>query len=113
MKSVLIKDTTRAQREEIVRRALCDGGCDGCSGCGNLGGGRVEEMYRPYIEGKRNCGKSMSPIVRISFAAEYNMLDKMLLSTPIYVTYDKLTWFCRNFIMIIRQLSLEKPVQSW
>ena len=46
MKSVLIKDTTRAQREEIVRRALCDGGCD-------LGGGRVEEMYRPYIEGKR------------------------------------------------------------
>ena len=53
MKSVLIKDTTRAQREEIVRRALCDGGCDGCSGCGNLGGGRVEETYRPYIEGKR------------------------------------------------------------
>ena len=45
MRSVLIKDTTRAQREEIVRRALCDGGC--------LGGGRAEEMYRPYIEGKR------------------------------------------------------------
>ena len=53
MKSVLIKDTTRAQREEIVRRALCDGGCDGGSGGGNLGGGRGEEMYRPYIEGKR------------------------------------------------------------
>ena len=56
MKSVLIKDTTRAQREEIVARAVrgCgDVGCDGCSGCGNLGGGRVEEMYRPYIEGKR------------------------------------------------------------
>ena len=48
MRSVLIKDTTRAQREEIVRRALC-----GCGGCGNLGGGRAEEMYRPYIEGKR------------------------------------------------------------
>ena len=47
MRSVLIKDTTRAQREEIVRRALCDGGC------GNLGAGRAEEMYRPYIEGKR------------------------------------------------------------
>ena len=30
MRSVLIKDTTRAQREEIVRRALCDGGCQGC-----------------------------------------------------------------------------------
>ena len=51
MRSVLIKDTTRAQREEIVRRALCDGGCQGCGGCGNLGGGRAEEMYRPYIEG--------------------------------------------------------------
>ena len=49
MRSVLIKDTTRAQREEIVRRALCQG----CGGCGNLGGGRAEEMYRPYIEGKR------------------------------------------------------------
>ena len=48
MRSVLIKDTTRAQREEIVRRALCDGGCQGCGG-----GGRAEEMYRPYIEGKR------------------------------------------------------------
>ena len=50
MKSVLIKDTTRAQREEIVRRALCDGGCDGCSGCGNLGGGRVERAIRHAIE---------------------------------------------------------------
>ena len=49
MRSVLIKDTTRAQREEIVRRALGEG----CGGCGNLGGGRAEEMYRPYIEGKR------------------------------------------------------------
>ena len=49
MQSLLIKDTTRAQREEIVRRALCDGGCDGCSGCGNLGGGRVEEMYLSLI----------------------------------------------------------------
>ena len=32
MQSLLIKDTTRAQREEIVRRALsvCGDGCDGC-----------------------------------------------------------------------------------
>ena len=57
---MLIKDTTRAQREEIVRRALCDGGCDGCSGCGNLGGGRVEEMYRPYIEGKKELRDNSS-----------------------------------------------------
>ena len=53
MQSLLIKDTTRAQREEIVRRALsvCGSPCDGCSGCGNLGGGRVDEIYRPYIDG--------------------------------------------------------------
>ena len=54
MQSLLIKDTTRAQREEIVRRALsvCGSPCDGCSGCGNLGGGRVDEIYRPYIAGE-------------------------------------------------------------
>ena len=92
MKSVLIKDTTRAQREEIVRRALCDGGCDGCSG---------------------SCGKSTSPIGQISFAVDNKMLAKDLLRTTIYVTYNKLTWFCRNEIMSIRQLPLEKPVQSW
>ena len=41
MQSLLIKDTTRAQREEIVRRALsaCGGSCEGCNGCGNSGGG--------------------------------------------------------------------------
>ena len=105
MKSVLIKDTTRAQREEIVRRALCDGGCGGCSGCGNLGGGRVEE--------RGSCGKSTSPIGQISFAADNKMLAKDLLRTTIYVTYNKLTWFCRKEIMSIRQLPLEKPVQSW
>ena len=55
VQSMLIKDTTRAQREEIVRRGLaaCSDGCDGCSSCGNLGGGRVEEIYRPYIEGEK------------------------------------------------------------
>ncbi len=46
MQSLLIKDTTRAQREEIVRRALsvCGDGCDGCNGCGNTGGGRVDSI---------------------------------------------------------------------
>ena len=55
MQSLLIKDTTRAQREEIVRRGLaaCGSSCGGCNGCGNLGGGRVEEIYRPYIEGEK------------------------------------------------------------
>ena len=55
MRSVLIRDTTRAEREEIVRRALsvCGDACEGCSGCTGLGGGSVEEFYRPYIEGEK------------------------------------------------------------
>ena len=55
MQSLLIKDTTRAQREEIVRRALsvCGSPCDGCNGCGNLGGGRVDRIYQPYIDGEK------------------------------------------------------------
>lgn len=54
MESILIKDTTRAQREEIVRRGLsaCGGSCDDCSGCDNQGGGRVETLYQPYIDGR-------------------------------------------------------------
>ena len=51
MRSLLIRDTTRQEREEIVRRALsaCGGSCDGCNGCGNSGGGRIETIYQPYI----------------------------------------------------------------
>ncbi len=48
MKSLLIRDTTRAEREEIVRRSLdCGGGgCENCSSC-HLGGGDPEDIYRP------------------------------------------------------------------
>ena len=49
MQSLLIKDTTRAQREEIVRRAL--------SGCGNAGGGRVDSIYQPYIDGEKELAE--------------------------------------------------------
>lgn len=54
MQSMLIKDTTRAQRQEIVRRGLAAGGdsCDGGS-CGNLDDGRANRIYRPYIEGEK------------------------------------------------------------
>ena len=54
MKSVLIKDTTKDEREEIVRRALygaCGIDCEFCSGCDNRGGGRIESIYQPYIDG--------------------------------------------------------------
>ncbi|MBQ9911260.1 MAG: hypothetical protein IJM50_07160 [Lachnospiraceae bacterium] len=53
--SILIKDTTKEERERIVRAALyggCGTDCEFCSGCDNRGGGRVEEIYQPYIDGK-------------------------------------------------------------
>ncbi len=56
MKSILIKDTTREERERIVHQALwgaCGIGCEFCSGCDNRGGGRTEAIYRDYIEGRR------------------------------------------------------------
>ena len=54
MKSVLIKDTTREERIEIVKRALygdCGTECEFCSGCDIRGGGSVESIYQPYIDG--------------------------------------------------------------
>ena len=69
MRSILIRDTTREQREQIVRQGLaacgsscegcngcdnqCGGACDFCNGCDNLGGGRVETIYQPYIHGEK------------------------------------------------------------
>ena len=58
MKSVLIKDTTKTEREEIIRNALsCGGGCENCSSCW-LGGGSPWEMYRDYIDGRRETGQT-------------------------------------------------------
>ena len=59
MRSVLIRDTTRREREEIVRRGLaaCGSSCEGCSGCDNLGGGRVETFYQPYIDGEKELAE--------------------------------------------------------
>jgi len=54
MRSLLIKDTTREERMQIVREALSCGdatGCDSCSGC-SMGVGSIEAMYQPYIDGK-------------------------------------------------------------
>ena len=30
---------------------------NGCCGCGNLGGGRVDEIYRPYIDGEKELAE--------------------------------------------------------
>lgn len=51
MEELLIKNTTREQREKIIREAL---GCDDCSDCG------VEdpfEMYQPYIDGEKELSE--------------------------------------------------------
>ncbi len=59
MRSLLIKDTTREERRQIVHQALwgaCGIDCEFCSGCDNRGGGRIESIYQPYID---RFGKSM------------------------------------------------------
>ena len=55
MKSLLIQDTTREEREMIVQQALwgaCGIDCEFCSGCDNRGGGRIDTIYQPYIDGE-------------------------------------------------------------
>lgn len=44
--SLLIKDTTKEERERIVAESLgnLEGGCDGCAP-------GIVEMYQPYIDG--------------------------------------------------------------
>lgn len=48
MKSLLIKDTTREEREQIVADSIgnIDGACDGCAA-------GLAEMYRDYIDGNK------------------------------------------------------------
>lgn len=53
MRKYLIKDTTRDEREQIVRESLnCgSGGCENCSSCGVYGAGDPFDMFQPYIDG--------------------------------------------------------------
>lgn len=48
MTSILIKDTTREEREQIVAESLgaIDASCEGCAA-------GMYEMYQDYIEGRR------------------------------------------------------------
>ena len=48
MDSILIKDTTREERERIVAASIgnIDGACDGCAA-------GLAEMYQDYIDGKK------------------------------------------------------------
>ena len=55
---ILIKDTTREERKEIIRKSLdCGGGgCENCSSCA-LGGGDPFKMYQDYIDGKKEIAE--------------------------------------------------------
>ena len=48
MSSILIKDTTKEERERIVAESIgnVDGACDGCAA-------GLAEMYQDYIDGKK------------------------------------------------------------
>ena len=61
MKSILIKDTTREERERIVADSIgnIDGACDGCSP-------GLLKMYEDYINGKKELRQ-----VNMEFNARY------------------------------------------
>lgn len=60
MKSILINDPTREEREKIVRQSLwgdCGTECEFCSGCDNIGGGKADDIYQPYIDGEKEISE--------------------------------------------------------
>ena len=61
MKSLLIADTTRQEREQIIAESIgnIDGACDGCAP------GMIE-MYQDYIEGRRELRE-----INMEFQARY------------------------------------------
>lgn len=61
MKSLLIADTTREERERVVAESLgnLEGACDGCRP-------GLAEMYQDYIEGRRELKQ-----INMDFNARY------------------------------------------
>jgi len=59
--SILIKDTTREERERIVAESIgnIDSACDGCSP-------GLAEMYQDYIDGKKELRE-----INMEFNARY------------------------------------------
>lgn len=59
--SILIKDTTKEERERIVAESIgnISGGCDGCAP-------GIIEMYQPYIDGEMELKD-----VNMQFRANY------------------------------------------
>ena len=83
MKSILIRDTTREEREQIVRRSLwgdCGIECEFCSGCDNRGGGTIDSLYKPYIDGEKEIAQ-----INAEYRARYvkgDMMDEADSRTP-------------------------------
>ncbi len=65
MRSILIKDTTREERQAIIDESLgqIEGGCDGCA----MG---IVEMYQDYIDGKKELRQ-----INMEFNARYVKKD--------------------------------------
>ena len=63
MKSILIADTTREEREQIVAESIgnIEGLCDGCSP-------GLAEMYQEYIDGRRELRE-----INMEFNARYTL----------------------------------------
>ena len=61
MESILIKDTTREEREQIVAESIgnISGSCDGC-----MSG--LADMYQDYIDGKKEIRE-----INMEFRARY------------------------------------------
>ena len=61
MKSILIKNTTREEREQIVAESIgnINGACDGCAA-------GLAEMYQDYIDGKKEIRD-----INADFCAQY------------------------------------------
>ena len=61
MGSILIKDTTREEREQIVVESIgnISGSCDGCAA-------GLADMYQDYIDGKREIRD-----INMEFRARY------------------------------------------
>ena len=64
--SILIKDTTREERERIVTESIgnINGTCDGCAS-------GLADMYQDYIDGKREIMD-----INMSFRARYESGDE-------------------------------------
>lgn len=66
MRSYLIADTTREEREQIVAESIgnVDGACDGC-----MAG--LIDMYQDYIDGKKEIKE-----INMAFKAHYESGDE-------------------------------------